>query len=437
MNHSPEENINKIYPIATPEVAKMLGLVSGPAAGDSGHAAELHHAEAKHTILADYTAHPSAHNSGDLSEPARESAAVSSAGNIAKALKAVTPYIVVFTAALFVYFYFFSGSSFNFGSVFNSVPKVETAKETALAQLQRENMGGYQKWIAGFYYDISDAKVIDPDADNSGNGLSNFQKYLLNLNPKAYDTLGLGMSDSDALFAGINPLTGNRLTDPQNSIVENYFDKEVISNRQTLAALKKSGAVAGASVTNNYGFGAPTAQAANNQPVPVPPQNQNPQTSPFSGAGFDVDMSKTGILKVPSLNIEAPIVWSSDPKNFDKDLQNGVIHYPGTALPGQIGTSYISGHSSNYSWAKGSYNTVFTKLDKLADNTSFSVTVTDKDGKAHILHYVVVGRQQYNPNDEAQFKNGAKSVVALSTCWPVGSTKYRLVVFGELTQVEN
>ena len=136
------------------------------------------------------------------------------------------------------------------------------------------------------------------------------------------------------------------------------------------------------------------------------------------------------------MNHSTQRIWQ-DPKNFDKDLQSGVIHYPGTAMPGEIGTAYISGHSSNYSWAKGSYNHVFTQLNKLADDTSFSITVTTTDGKTHVLHYVVVGRQQYSPSDQAQFKNSSQSVVALSTCWPVGSTKYRLVVFGQLTQVEN
>ena len=129
-------------------------------------------------------------------------------------------------------------------------------------------------------------------------------------------------------------------------------------------------------------------------------------------------------------------MWSDDPKDFDKDLQSGVIHYPGTAMPGQIGTTYISGHSSNFAWAKGSFKQVFAVLGKLADNTSFKITVVQKNGKDAIFHYVVTGRKEYSPTDQAQFANSGKSVVALSTCWPVGSTAKRLVVYGELTQTE-
>jgi len=69
-------------------------------------------------------------------------------------------------------------------------------------------------------------------------------------------------------------------------------------------------------------------------------------------SNLDINQSVPGRLQIPSLKIDAPLIWSSDPKNFDTDLQSGVIHYPGTALPGEIGTTYISGHSSNYSWAK-------------------------------------------------------------------------------------
>ena len=132
-----------------------------------------------------------------------------------------------------------------------------------------------------------------------------------------------------------------------------------------------------------------------------------------------------------------PIVWSQDPKNFDADLQCGVVHYPGTALPGQIGTTYIAGHSSNYPWAKGSYNQIFSTLGKLANNTSFKITVTQTNGKTVTFDYVVTSSKQFSPTDQAQFANTGKSIVALSTCWPVGSTAKRLVVFGQLTQTEN
>ncbi|MFA5860051.1 MAG: sortase, partial [Elusimicrobiota bacterium] len=87
-------------------------------------------------------------------------------------------------------------------------------------------------------------------------------------------------------------------------------------------------------------------------------------------------------------------------------------------------------------WVKGDFNKVFSKLGDLADNTSFKITVVQKNGKDAIFHYVVTGRKEFSATDQEQFKNTGESIVALSTCWPVGSTAKRLVVFGQVTQVE-
>ena len=71
-------------------------------------------------------------------------------------------------------------------------------------------------------------KILDPEYDNSGNGLINFQKYLLKLNPKSR-SVGLGMADSQALSLGIDPATGKPLGEEKNLIAK-YVDMEVVSN---------------------------------------------------------------------------------------------------------------------------------------------------------------------------------------------------------------
>lgn len=458
----------KSYPASSPQVAQMFGFALDNGENlpipSSNQAVNNHPIANLPVQTPESLVRPVEH-----SAPAKQSegksnvlppppvSKVSSAGKIFNVIKAVTPYVAVFSVALVAYFYFFSGASFNFGKVLPSEIKVSTPKESSLAALEKQNLTAYNTWIALFYYDVSDFKVLDPEADTSGNGLSNFQKYLLNLNPKSYDTLGLGMADSQAINSGINPLSGNKLTDGQKAIVDKYFDMEVIMNRLTLENLQKSSAVAGANTLNNNDNYNNNNNIGNNSSPTFsqPSQTQAPIITPRSGTnmqtqaganqvslgnldgGSNIDTSVPGHLDIPSLKISAPLIWSTDTKNFDKDLQSGVIHYPGTALPGQIGTTYISGHSSNYAWAKGDYNHVFTYLDNLPDSTSFSITVTLKGGKTAVYHYVVTSRKQYSPTDQAQFLNSGKSVVALSTCWPVGSTAKRLVVFGELTQVEN
>lgn len=423
----------KKLPDAPPEIAQMFGYdktsdihSAGPAKGDLPIAnlpVEENHSDTSHNPNAEKI-----HSKGSYDEEAPDEKSQSKPA--VKALKGIAPYAVIFIVGLFLYYFFFS--TVNFGSLFsNTTAPVSTPKETALVSLENQNLAAYQSWIKGFYYEVTDPKIIDPNADNSGNGFSNFQKYLLNLNPKSYDTLGLGMPDSQTLAQGINPLTGNPLTQAQKAVVDKYIDMEVVMNRLALSNMQHpQGEVAGSSIFS--GFSA----------SPVPSPAPTPYTAPQTGANLlsdesvDINTDIAGRLEIPSLKINVPIIWSKDTNSFDKDLQLGVIHYPGTALPGQIGTTYIAGHSSNYIWAKGSYNQIFSKLGDLADNTSFKITVVQRNGQNAIYHYVVTGRNRYLPTDQEQFQNTGKSLVALSTCWPVNSTARRLVVFGELTQVE-
>jgi LPXTG-site transpeptidase (sortase) family protein len=211
---------------------------------------------------------------------------------------------------------------------------------------------------------------------------------------------------------------------------------ELISNRLALANLQRQQQnVAGAS-TNGANFGV-SSQAPQFRVQGY--QNSQAQQQDNTGRVFeelDINTDVAGRVEIPSLGINVPLIWSKNPAGFENDLRSGVVHYPGTAMPGEIGTAYISGHSSNYVWAKGDYNRIFSKLNDVVDNASFKITVVQKNGKDAILHYVVTGRQEFSPTDQAQFKNTGDSIVALSTCWPVNTTQKRLVIFGKLTQIE-
>ncbi len=147
-------------------------------------------------------------------------------------------------------------------------------------------------------------------------------------------------------------------------------------------------------------------------------------------------MNVNGEVDIPSLKLKAPLIWSKDPNSLNTDLQNGLVHYPGTPFPGEIGTSYISGHSSNYIWAKGNYNQIFAKLGNLKQFDSFSITVQLTNGKKTIYHYIVTASAIFKADDQQQFADIGKSTVALSTCWPIGTSSKRLVVFAQLSQIE-
>ena len=453
-----QEDISKKYPPATSEISKVLGL-NGSIPETDMHSTGRQKI-APQPILSDenLTLDREANKKTSAKELARVEADfehgipenIRPGFSIGQMVKASAPYAAVFLVGVFLYFFFFT--KFDFYSIFESTPKVkQSVKDSALKQLQKQNLAVFNTWILGYYYDVSDTKLLDPDADNSGNGLTNFQKFLLNLNPKSYDSLGLGMADSEALAKNINPVTGLAMNDKQRSIVEKYFDFEIIQNR--LALFKAQGAnkesVAGEytdssnvngqqniNTQNEFNFVDSTVKTAPLTGAMLSNSGQNNLAESVLSANLNIDQNIPGRLEIPSIGVNVPLIWSKDPKYFDTDLKSGVIHYPGTAMPGQVGTSYISGHSSNYSWAKGDYNRIFTKINDVPDNASFKITVVQKNGKDAILHYAVTGRKEFLPTDPAQFANQGKSIVALSTCWPINTTQKRLLLYGELTQIE-
>ncbi|RJO59957.1 class E sortase [candidate division WS5 bacterium] len=135
-------------------------------------------------------------------------------------------------------------------------------------------------------------------------------------------------------------------------------------------------------------------------------------------------------LIIPKINVNTPIVYANtkDEKVVQDLLHNGVVHYQDTAKPGEVGNSFITGHSSNYWWDTGKYNYVFTLLDKLErgdqavvyyNNKKFVYTVRDK--------LVVEG------SDMSVLAPTDTPVLSLMTCTPPGTSWKRLVVRFDIT----
>jgi sortase A len=153
---------------------------------------------------------------------------------------------------------------------------------------------------------------------------------------------------------------------------------------------------------------------------------KTPQVAGANTVNFDLE--KPGRLSIPKLNLQVSLIWSKDPSNFDADLTKGVVHYPGTALPGENGIIYVSGHSSDYLWKRDPMHDVFARLNYLSVGDDIFIDVYGKDGKVYNFRYQVTGNHNYKPDDQAQFIDNSGSKLNLSTCWPIGTSKDRLVV---------
>ncbi len=141
---------------------------------------------------------------------------------------------------------------------------------------------------------------------------------------------------------------------------------------------------------------------------------------------------------VPKLNLNVPLVtpptdallrqdWTQVENDIQAALQKGVVHYPGTAKPGQAGNFFVTGHSSYYPWAPGDYKTVFARLSELSIGDEYWVYY---GGDKH--RYIIRAKKEVSPTDTTVLDQPAdQRISTLMTCTPVGTSLRRLIVQAE------
>ena len=133
-------------------------------------------------------------------------------------------------------------------------------------------------------------------------------------------------------------------------------------------------------------------------------------------------------LQIPSLAIEAPIIEAEarTQKAYRLALYDGVVHFPGTAEPGNAGNAYLFGHSSDLPWAPGDYKTVFAVLPDIERGAV--IYVTDHSGNAYA--YSVESTRIVRPDDLSVLEDpgNGKRTLTLQTSYPIGTTLRRFIV---------
>ncbi len=133
-------------------------------------------------------------------------------------------------------------------------------------------------------------------------------------------------------------------------------------------------------------------------------------------------------LSIPKISTESPILWqiNNNEAEIQDNLENGVVHINGTALPGQNGNIFITGHSSNYFWAKGSYKNIFALLNKLLTGDLIYIKYNKQ-----VYVYNIIETKTVKPMDVSVMKSNNKPLLSLMTCTPVGTSINRLIVIAE------
>ena len=173
------------------------------------------------------------------------------------------------------------------------------------------------------------------------------------------------------------------------------------------------------------------------------PNNPDTDDDGFSDSreisnGYDPDSKGDTMtivsVEIDKIGVEAPMVWSKTDieDNMLSDLENGVAHYAKTAAPGEKGNMIISGHSSNYIWAKGEYNHIFKDLNNLEKGDIIAIKTIQKNGRIIDYQYRVSDNFITVPNDERIFATTDAPTLTLSTCWPIGTNLRRDIIKADL-----
>lgn len=137
-------------------------------------------------------------------------------------------------------------------------------------------------------------------------------------------------------------------------------------------------------------------------------------------------------ISIPKISASARIIENVDPWNeseYRKTLERGVAQAKNTAEPGQKGTLYLFAHSSDVPWRITRYNVAFLRLGELQKGDTFTI---HKKGKTY--RYAVLGSKIVWPSEVDYLTKNQGDVVILQTCYPIGTSLQRLLVFAAQVQ---
>ncbi len=137
---------------------------------------------------------------------------------------------------------------------------------------------------------------------------------------------------------------------------------------------------------------------------------------------------------IPKIGVNSKIIENvnpSDKSEYLKKLKFGVAHSKTSGLPGDKKNTFIFAHSSNSFYDFKDYNSIFYLLYKLDKGDIFYLVY-----KGVVYRYEVEELRKVDKYKvEYLYSEKDDSSVILMTCWPPGTNKKRLLVFGKLVGV--
>jgi LPXTG-site transpeptidase (sortase) family protein len=137
---------------------------------------------------------------------------------------------------------------------------------------------------------------------------------------------------------------------------------------------------------------------------------------------------------IPIVEISPQNLVSGNLKDFEQDilkgLESGVVRYPLTAKPGEIGNVVLTGHSSYYSWAAGNFKDAFVTMHNIEVGDLLIMYYNQ-----HKYVYKVFEKKVISPEDLSVLEQSTnEKTLTTITCTPIGTAKNRLVHIAKLIE---
>ena len=167
---------------------------------------------------------------------------------------------------------------------------------------------------------------------------------------------------------------------------------------------------------------------------PLAPKSQTAIT-PVTPASVPVQSAQVvgpeNVIIIPKIGVTAPLLFPEtiEEKAVLRALQDGVVHYSGTASPGENGNAVFFGHSSNDIWEKGNYKFVFVLLEKLAVGDQYEIHYQSRKYIYTVEETKIVGPTELSVLDQTPTPYST-----LITCTPPGTNWRRFIVKAKQTE---
>lgn len=149
----------------------------------------------------------------------------------------------------------------------------------------------------------------------------------------------------------------------------------------------------------------PTTAVDPNSPLPTP-------ENPPANARAATPEVRHGTLEIPKIGLSQPFFEGVTLTAIDR----GPSHWPGTAMPGQVGNVVIAGHRTTKTKP-------FYRMDELVPGDELIFTMNDGSKVIYVLDQL----QIVQPTDIHIVQQTAAKTATLFACHPRGSARQRIV----------